>query len=30
MPDALLGQASLASLAGLAAELGDLKRLRDA
>ena len=30
MPDALPGPASLASLAGLAAELGDLKRLRDA
>lgn len=30
MPDALPGQASLASLTGLAAELGDLKRLRDA
>lgn len=30
MPDALPGQATLASLAALAAELGDLKRLRDA
>ncbi|MDP9095751.1 MAG: hypothetical protein M3N26_04205 [Pseudomonadota bacterium] len=30
MPDALPGQASLASLTGLAAELGDLKRVRDA
>ncbi len=30
MPDALPGQASLRGLAGLAAELGDLKRLRDA
>ena len=30
MPDALPGLASLASLVGLASELGDLKRLRDA
>ncbi|MGI4810755.1 MAG: hypothetical protein ACRYF2_21930 [Janthinobacterium lividum] len=30
MPDALPGQATLVRLAGLAAELGDLKRLRDA
>ncbi|MDT7952455.1 MAG: hypothetical protein RQ966_13210 [Acetobacteraceae bacterium] len=30
MPDALPGPASLASLAALGAELGDLKRLRDA
>lgn len=30
MPDALPGQASLANLTGLAAELGDLKRVRDA
>lgn len=30
MPDALPGQATLASLAALAAELGDLKRLRNA
>ena len=30
MPDALPGQATLVRLVGLAAELGDLKRLRDA